>query len=477
MKATHIIGLAGLVFSCGKGATEVNSRTTINGSGSQNDSTSSDTEFGVRNGDVVAASSDEFRSVGHLTHPVDGGTVNCSATLISSNYVLTSRACVTSDGTNNGPLVRASDIKFQPFDGTSLTSRQGSQIEIAASRQISDLALVYFSNALDPNVFYKYTSSKRYKVAFARIPDDIDLPTGIPYIAVGTGLSTSTSTPGIKRSGKLAYAGLANVTVGADRFTLDAYSSFDARNQQTCPGDAGGPLFFNNSRIDFGFDIALGTLRSRNQRFCEDVSLSFYTSLQAIRNFVRNKVPEAIVKIKPDAPTHFAIARTSRQNTLRWDASARAKSYMIIRQSFLGDRQGIGETNDLNFIDQNIVNGTYYYYFVVAKNSAGSSGYATSDIASPFQVTADATSGKISLSWTQSPDPNFGPYEISRSSSGLTGTFSTDVGSTATQTIDDTHDLIPGRTYYYRVTAYSRQVVPVGPRAAYICTSAPVVAK
>ena len=145
-----------------------------------------------------------------------------------------------------------------------------------------------------------------------------------------------------------------------------------------------------------------------------------------------------------------------------WRSVDGAQSYQVYRApSETGQYEKIGDTTSTAYDDSGVSPNVVYWYKVRACNAAGcsdlsapDSGYAQSAIAGapPAPVNLSATDGtftdRIRVTWDAVPGAT--QYEIYRdvSAGGIFPLRST----TTAPSFDDT-DVIPGRTYWYRVRA------------------------
>ena len=161
----------------------------------------------------------------------------------------------------------------------------------------------------------------------------------------------------------------------------------------------------------------------------------------------------------PPAPTGLTATAGNAQATLNWNASSVATTYNVYRSTTNGGPYAVIATNitTTSYTNTGLANGTNYYYVVTVVNGSGESGYSNQASATPTSnpppapsgLTAAASYGQVSLSWTASAGAtsynvyrsttNGGPY--TQITSGVTTTNYTDTG------------LSNGTTYYYVVTA------------------------
>jgi fibronectin type 3 domain-containing protein len=170
--------------------------------------------------------------------------------------------------------------------------------------------------------------------------------------------------------------------------------------------------------------------------------------------------PQAPVT-KPAVPTGLTVIVGDTQVSLSWTPSAGATSYNLYRSTTTGKetlyQTGLAEPS---FTDSGLANGTKYFYQVVAVNGAGSSTRSSQTSATPSathplaptNMTATASNGQITLSWSPVSGAT---YRIYRSTSlGGEGATAYKTGLKATSFTDT--GLTNGVTYYYQITAVNR---------------------
>ena len=160
----------------------------------------------------------------------------------------------------------------------------------------------------------------------------------------------------------------------------------------------------------------------------------------------------------PVAITNLAALPGDGSIALTWTAPPTAVSYQILRSTTAGSGYTLAGTkgNLTGFTDQNVVNGTLYYYVVTASNGACSSTNSNQVSVTPAcvpplaptGVTPTAGNGQVSLAWAASAGASM--YRVSRNTTG-TGTF-TQIATPAVTSHLDT-PLTNGTTYYYVVAA------------------------
>jgi fibronectin type 3 domain-containing protein len=165
----------------------------------------------------------------------------------------------------------------------------------------------------------------------------------------------------------------------------------------------------------------------------------------------------------PQPPAGLTATAGSSQVTLNWTASAGATSYSVFRGTASGAEATTPIASGLtgtSFVDTGVANGTAYFYFVEAVNTAGSSTPSSEVSATPAaavvipsaptSLTATAGNAQVILSWIASTGAT--SYTIYRgTSSGAESSTPIASGVTAT-TYTDT-SLSNGVTYFYTVAA------------------------
>jgi fibronectin type 3 domain-containing protein len=162
-----------------------------------------------------------------------------------------------------------------------------------------------------------------------------------------------------------------------------------------------------------------------------------------------------------DAPDDLsATAGNDGEIALDWDSVSGAASYYVYRStSYSGIYVKIVTVTATSYTDNNLMDGTTYYYKVKARSSSDTSSYSSivnavaqdDDLTAPDDLTATAgSSSKISLDWDSVNDAT--SYYVYRSSS-YSGTYSKIVTVT-TSSYTDT-GLSNDTTYYYKVKAHS----------------------
>ncbi|HUN94357.1 MAG TPA: hypothetical protein VMU33_20060 [Burkholderiaceae bacterium] len=171
------------------------------------------------------------------------------------------------------------------------------------------------------------------------------------------------------------------------------------------------------------------------------------------------------------APSGITVAAGNDQETITWTAVAGATAYDIYRSTRAGQPGSkVGTSSTTSFVDTSVVNGTTYYYTVMATDAAGEGPVSTqssgstpfvpsSAPAAPSGLSASAAAGQVSLAWTAAAGAT--SYDVYRSTSP--GSLGARIGSSATTTYVDT-TAVNGTTYYYEVAAVN--AIGEGPASA-----------
>jgi fibronectin type 3 domain-containing protein len=159
----------------------------------------------------------------------------------------------------------------------------------------------------------------------------------------------------------------------------------------------------------------------------------------------------------PTAPTGLAAATANAQVNLTWNTSSTATGYYVKRSTTAGSEVQIAAVSSTSYTDNNVTNGTKYYYVVSAYNSYGPSANSVEVNATPVAppppgaptgLVATAGNAQVMLTWNMSTGAT--TYNVKRSTTNGSG-YQT-VGSPTTTSFTNT-GLTNGTTYYYVVTA------------------------
>jgi len=161
----------------------------------------------------------------------------------------------------------------------------------------------------------------------------------------------------------------------------------------------------------------------------------------------------------PSAPTLSGTPGNNVAN-LSWNTVANADKYVVKRSTTAGGPFVDIDTNvtDSAYIDNNVTNGTSYYYVVVAVNAKGESAPSNEvsvtpeeAVTAPLSPTLSGTPGNnvVNLSWN--PVANADRYVVKRSTTA-SGPF-IDIDTNVTDSDYSDNNVTNGTTYYYVVVA------------------------
>jgi fibronectin type 3 domain-containing protein len=161
----------------------------------------------------------------------------------------------------------------------------------------------------------------------------------------------------------------------------------------------------------------------------------------------------------PGVPAGLQAVAGNAQVALSWSASAGATDYLVMRSVTSGGPYAqVGMVTGTSFSDTGLVNGTKYFYVVMAGNSAGNSGMsaevgatpvATVAVpAAPVGVSATAGNTQVVLSWSASAGA--ASYIVRRGT--VSGGPYSQVGAPTDTTYTDS-GLTNGTKYFYVVAA------------------------
>jgi hypothetical protein len=160
----------------------------------------------------------------------------------------------------------------------------------------------------------------------------------------------------------------------------------------------------------------------------------------------------------PSTPSGLTASASNAQVNLTWNASSGATAYYVKRSTTTGGHYTqIATPTATSYADNNVSNGTKYYYVVSAYNSYGQSANSAEASATPIAppppgapAGLQATSGntQVSLSWTASTGAT--SYHVKRSTTN--GGPYTQVSAPTAASFTDM-GLTNGTTYYYVVSA------------------------
>jgi regulation of enolase protein 1 (concanavalin A-like superfamily) len=155
------------------------------------------------------------------------------------------------------------------------------------------------------------------------------------------------------------------------------------------------------------------------------------------------------------SPVVTGIIAGDSQNTINWTSVPNATSYILMRSTTPGGPYTLvasGLTGP-SYTDTGLINGTTYYYQVVATNSvaqSSGSGEVNSTPVTPVPgaLSAGAWNGEVDLKWSPISGAT---YNVKRATTAG-GPYSTVAGDVTSPTYIDT-GLTNGTTYYYVVSA------------------------
>ena len=160
----------------------------------------------------------------------------------------------------------------------------------------------------------------------------------------------------------------------------------------------------------------------------------------------------------PSSPSGLTASAGNAQVNLTWNASSGATAYYVKRSTTTGGPYAqIATPGGTSYADNNVTNGTKYYYVVAAYNSYGQSQNSSEVNATPTAppapgapsgLQAIAGNAEVSLSWTASTGAT--SYHVKRST--ITGGPYAQVSAPTSANFSDT-GLANGTTYYYVVSA------------------------
>jgi fibronectin type 3 domain-containing protein len=165
-------------------------------------------------------------------------------------------------------------------------------------------------------------------------------------------------------------------------------------------------------------------------------------------------------KQPPKSPAQVSAATGHARVELTWEAVSDAESYTVKRSLTNGGPYSVIAQSMTNqsYLDTELTNGLTYYYVITSVNEAGESEASEQISATPYQlaapgeVTAAASSGKVSLTWTAVNEAV--SYAVKRSTSH-DGPYVTLAAGIETTSYHD-EGLTNGLTYYYVIVAVDK---------------------
>ena len=161
----------------------------------------------------------------------------------------------------------------------------------------------------------------------------------------------------------------------------------------------------------------------------------------------------------PVAPTIQPPTTSDGSVSLTWNVPANAQSYTVYRATSSGGtytQRSSSNFSGNSWTDNNLTDGTTYYYEVAATGVGGTSPNsqpvsATPQVLPPTNLMANAGDSSVSLSWTLSTSSSVN-YVVYRSTSSG-GTYSKANAGTITNNTWTDNSVTDGTTYYYQVVA------------------------
>jgi fibronectin type 3 domain-containing protein len=160
----------------------------------------------------------------------------------------------------------------------------------------------------------------------------------------------------------------------------------------------------------------------------------------------------------PSTPSGLTASAANAQVNLTWNASSGATAYYVKRSTTTGGPYTqIATPTATSYADNNVTNGTKYYYVVSAYNSYGPSANSSEVNATPTAppppgapsgLAATAGNAQVSLSWTASTGAT--SYHVKRGAAN--GGPYTQISAATSANFTDM-GLTNGSTYYYVVSA------------------------
>jgi len=156
----------------------------------------------------------------------------------------------------------------------------------------------------------------------------------------------------------------------------------------------------------------------------------------------------------PPAPASVAAINGDSQVALSWTPAANSGGYNINRSgTHLGPYAQVGTVAGTNFTDTGLVNGSTYYYVIVATNLLGNSPNSPEAIGQPnplvVNIAAVGGTNQISLTWDALPGVD--SYTVRRSATANGTTTDIATGVIGTTYVDTA--LANGTRYFYRIEA------------------------
>jgi hypothetical protein len=158
----------------------------------------------------------------------------------------------------------------------------------------------------------------------------------------------------------------------------------------------------------------------------------------------------------PPAPSGLVATATDGRVSLAWTAVPGATGYRVKRSTaFRGPFAPVGEPADPAFVDTTVVNGTAYFYYVLARNSGGESPRSSrararpmAPPAAPSSVAAVPGDGRVTVTWA--PAERAARYRVRRALARR-GPYTLAGSTDGTSYVDAA--VANGTTYFYTVIA------------------------
>jgi len=221
----------------------------------------------IRNGDPARGR--EFNGVGAFVTPA--GSVVCSGVMISPNVVLTSAQCV------RDPLPQPYIFRLREKQTAAVTAvRKHPLCDGPDGFNLTfDIALVRLDRS-DTRGWHNVT---RYEIAAT------DVPVGAH--ATGVGFGESPLRPGSRTQGDFIVTqnipGEGPVGVIHQHAFLEVVPG-NATDQMICPGDSGGPLFYDQQMV--------GLASFRFVETCPEAGPGYHVSLPRLRGWIQQTLSE-----------------------------------------------------------------------------------------------------------------------------------------------------------------------------------------
>lgn len=168
----------------------------------------------------------------------------------------------------------------------------------------------------------------------------------------------------------------------------------------------------------------------------------------------------------PAVPTGLSATAGNSSVTLSWNANTESdlNSYHLFKGTVDGGWVdyfiSVGK-NTTNYTDNNVTNGTTYYYRISASDASGNQSNRSAQVSAtvgvslsvPTNVVATAQPGAILISWNPNPEADVTIYQIYK------GTSINNIALLGSQTATSFQDknVVFGTTYYYQIAAKNNE--------------------